>query len=122
MDAFFVGRQLIKAATSVAANYRAACRSRSPAEFSAIIGKVAEEADESELWLDFTIAADIVADSEARRLFAESGQLTAIFTRSRDTAKANLAARRRAGTASMLAILAILAILAMNCGPPFGPS
>ena len=94
MDAFVIGRQLVGAATSVVANYRAACRSRSPAEFAAIIGKVAEEADESELWLDLTIAAGIVTDKEARRLFAESGQLTAIFTSSRDTAKANLSARR----------------------------
>jgi four helix bundle protein len=47
-----MGRQLLKAGTSVAANYRSACRSRSHAEFTARIGVVLEEADESELWLE----------------------------------------------------------------------
>jgi len=47
-----MGRQLLKAGTSVAANCRSACRSRSHVEFTARIGVVLEEADESELWLE----------------------------------------------------------------------
>src|SRR4029077_11051126 len=47
-----MGRQLLKAGTSVAANYRSACRSRSHVEFAARIGVVLEESDESELWLE----------------------------------------------------------------------
>ena len=89
IDAEIVGRQLIKAATGVAANYRAACRARSRAEFIAKIGVVAEEADESQFWLDITVALPIVADAESRRLLAEASELTAIVTASRNTAKAN---------------------------------
>ena len=52
-------RQLAKAATSVAFNYRASCRARSHAEFTAKIGLVAEEADESQGWLEFIEAANL---------------------------------------------------------------
>ena len=50
-----VGRQLSRAATGVAANYRAACRSRSDAEFAARIGVVLEEADEAAFWFEVVI-------------------------------------------------------------------
>jgi four helix bundle protein len=50
-EAADIGRQLSRAATAVAANYRAACRSRSDAEFAARVGVVLEEADESAFWL-----------------------------------------------------------------------
>ena len=46
------GSQLIRCGTSVAANYRAACRARSKAEFVAKIGLVEEEADESAFWME----------------------------------------------------------------------
>ena len=61
-----VKRQLAKSATSVAANYRAACRARSHAEFTARIGMVAEEADESSFWLDFIAAASLVSAPQPR--------------------------------------------------------
>src|SRR3954447_24860905 len=51
-DAQVMGKQLLRSGTSVAANYRAACRGRSRAEFVARIGIVAEEADESVFWLE----------------------------------------------------------------------
>jgi four helix bundle protein len=54
-DAADIGRQLTRAATAVAANYRSACRSRSNAEFAARIGVVLEEADESAFWLETSI-------------------------------------------------------------------
>jgi four helix bundle protein len=91
IDAQVVGRQLIKAATSVAANYRAACRSRSSADFVSKISVVCEEADESEFWIDIMIASDILVHPDARRLLHEADQLTAIATASRTTAKANIA-------------------------------
>jgi len=47
-----LANQLARSATSVSANYRAACRGRSPAEFSSKLGTVAEEADESVHWLE----------------------------------------------------------------------
>jgi four helix bundle protein len=90
LDAVVVAKQLIKSATSVAANYRAACRTRSPADFVSKISVVAEEADESEFWLELTLESGIVTDAKVRSLLKESGELTAIFTASRDTAKRNL--------------------------------
>ena len=52
--------------TSVAANYRAACKARSHAEFVAKIGIVLEEADESKFWLDFLVQTSIVSEAAAR--------------------------------------------------------
>src|ERR1700746_225278 len=51
-DTQVLGKQLLRCRTSVAANYRAVCRARSKAEFVARMGIVAEEADESVLWLE----------------------------------------------------------------------
>lgn len=96
LDGEVVGRQLIKSGTSVAANYRAACRSRSPSDFVGKISIVCAEADESQFWLDITMAAEILDDPETKRLFQESSELTAIATASRNTAKANLARTRGA--------------------------
>ena len=62
-------RQLAKAATSVALNYRASCRARSHAEFTAKIGLVAEESDESLGWLDFIEAAGLISNEEMKRLY-----------------------------------------------------
>jgi len=90
LDADIVGRQLVKAASSVAANYRSACRARSPADFVSRISVVCEESDASQFWLDIAIASDIADTSEARGLLAESSELTAIATASRKTAKSNL--------------------------------
>ena len=69
---YVVGRQLIKAATATAANYRAACRSRSPADFISRISVVSEEADESQFWLDIAVEVELTSGSEARRLLAEA--------------------------------------------------
>jgi four helix bundle protein len=90
MDGYVVGKQLIKPATSTAANYRAACRSRSRNDFASKIAVVNEEADESQFWLEVTIAAGMVAGGEAERLLAEASELTAIFTKSRSTVKRNM--------------------------------
>jgi len=89
LDAVVVAKQLIKS-TSVAANYRAACTTRSPADFVSRISVVAGEADESEFWLELTLDAQIAPAERVRALLRESGELTAIFTASRDTAKRNL--------------------------------
>ena len=71
VDALVVARQLIKSATSVAANYRAACRTRSPADFVSKISVVAEEADESEFWLELTLDAQIGQAEKARPLLKD---------------------------------------------------
>jgi four helix bundle protein len=82
-----IGKQLLRSGTSVAANYRAACRARSRAEFIAKIGIVLEEVDESVLWLEMLIDLGILKKGRLDQLLSEARQLTAIFTASRQTAK-----------------------------------
>jgi four helix bundle protein len=88
-EATDIGRQLSRAATGVAANYRAACRSRSDAEFAARIGVVLEEADESAFWLEI-LTDDGVSTQRALGLLDEANQLTAIFAASSITARRRL--------------------------------
>ena len=71
----------------MAFNYRASCRARSHAEFTAKIGLVAEEADESQGWLEFIEAAKLIVSNELTRLAGESQELAAIFSASAGTAR-----------------------------------
>jgi four helix bundle protein len=89
-----IKRQLTKAATSVDMNYRASCRARSHAEFTAKIGLVAEEADESASWLDLTEQAKLVTSDLLPRLQKEGHELEAIFPASAGTARRNARSRR----------------------------
>jgi len=82
-----LGKQLLRCGTSVAANYRAACRARSKAEFVAKMGVVVEEADEAILWLELLTESGIVPPEKAELLLKEAHELTAIFTASRRTAR-----------------------------------
>ena len=82
-----LGRQLLRAATSVGANYRAACRARSQADFVSKIGVVEEEADESGYWLELLLEAAIGDGAEVTRLLKVANELTAIFTASGRTAR-----------------------------------
>ena len=82
-----IGDQLFDAASSVAANYRAACRGRSKAEFIAKIGIVVEEADESEYWLIFAGKAGLADGRTHEGLLNEATELLAIFAASQITAK-----------------------------------
>src|SRR5262249_19730825 len=86
-DAQIMGKQLLRSGTSVAANYRAACRARSKAEFVAKIGVVLEEADESALWIELLGDSGVVKKEQLDKLLNEARQLTAIFTASRETAR-----------------------------------
>lgn len=88
-EGFVIKKQIIKAGTSVAANYRAACRSRSSAEFIAKIGIVEEESDETGFWLELLEESGIMKKSDVAKLLDESNQLTAIFSASRKTSKMN---------------------------------
>ena len=85
-DAQILGKQLIRAATSVAANYRAACRARSNAEFVAKIGIVLEEADEAQFWLEMLEESEIVRAELLVNLKQEAAELTAILTSIRKSA------------------------------------
>jgi four helix bundle protein len=72
-------RQVIRSATSVGANYRAACRARSKAEFEAKLHIVLEEADECVYWLELLIALEFVSQQAALPVRQEASELTAIF-------------------------------------------
>ncbi len=91
-----IGHQLSDAATSIAANYRAACRARSSAEFAARIGVVLEEADESLFWLEVLLEREAGEPSLRRALLSEANELTAIFAASTITARATAAREREA--------------------------
>jgi len=82
-------RQLVRCATSIGANYRAACRARSQADFVSKVGVVEEEADESAYWLEFLIEAKAVKGDTVTRLLKEANELTAIFAASEKTARGN---------------------------------
>jgi four helix bundle protein len=82
-----IGGQLIRAATSVGANYRAACRGRSKREFIAKLGIVEEEADESAYWMEMLVDAGMVTETKVRRLINEANELVAITAASYMTAK-----------------------------------
>jgi four helix bundle protein len=66
--------------TSIGANYRAACRSRSRAEFAAKLGIVAEEADETVYWLELLRDAKFIPEGTLSKLLKEANELSAIFT------------------------------------------
>ncbi len=87
-DAQVLGKQVLRCGTSVAANYRAACRARSRAEWVAKIGVVVEEADESVFWLEMLVDCEIVKRERLRDLLAEAHELSAIFTASQHSARA----------------------------------
>ncbi len=74
-EAQVLGKQLLRSATSTAANYRAACRARSKAEFIAKLGIVVEEADESAFWLELFEETKITADKRLQILLAEATEI-----------------------------------------------
>jgi four helix bundle protein len=82
-----LGKQLLRSATSVGANYRAACRARSRADFISKITIVEKEADESLFWLELLYESNIGQGEIISRLMDEAKELTAIFTTSGQTAK-----------------------------------
>ncbi len=84
-----IGNQILRSGTSVGANYRAAGRSKSRADFVAKIGNVVEEIDETQFWLDLLADSGIVAAARLAPLRGEAAELAAIFTASRNTAKRN---------------------------------
>ena len=86
-EARILGRQVLRSGTSVAANYRAVCRARSKAEFTAKLGVVVEEADETIFWLELLVKSEIVPEEKIHSLMNEANELLAIFAASRHTAR-----------------------------------
>ena len=89
--------QLARAATGVAFNYRATCRARSHTEFTARMGVVAEEADESQGWLEFVKEAQLLSSDSLVRLTGEATELAAIMSAAYGTARYNERKKRRRG-------------------------
>ena len=84
-----IANQIMRSATSVGANYRAACRARSRAEFISKIGVVEEEADETAFWLELIIESKIRRAKQIAPLSDEANELVAITAASRKSAIAN---------------------------------
>jgi four helix bundle protein len=82
-----IGGQLLRAGTSVGANYRSSCRARSTADFIAKMGIVEEETDESLYWMELLIEAGIVKPENLESLMKEGDELLAITVASINTAK-----------------------------------
>ncbi|HEY5503974.1 MAG TPA: four helix bundle protein [Sedimentisphaerales bacterium] len=82
-----IGNQLVRSATSVGANYRAACRARSKTEFAAKLGIVEEEADESAYWIEILIEAGMVPQNRVTEMLCEANELVAIVVASLNTVK-----------------------------------
>lgn len=87
VEAKVIGNQLLRSGTSVASNYRAACRARSRAEFISKIGIVVEEADETVFWLELLIEGKIADPRSVDPVLNEATELLAIFSASRSTAR-----------------------------------
>ena len=75
--------QLLRSGTSVYANYRAACRARSKAEFFSKLSIVVEEADETEMWLDLVITSKVNESDLAKALYNESLEILKIMSKAR---------------------------------------
>lgn len=87
-----VSHQLVKSATSVAANYRSTCRARSRAEFIAKMGIVVEEADETVFWLE--LVREVFPREDHDPLLREARELLAIFSSSQRTLRRNTKMRK----------------------------
>lgn len=86
-EARVIGKQILRSGTSVGANYRAACRSRSKAEFISKMSIVLEEADETVFWLELLCQAEITSAIKTEGLLTEANELTSIFVSSLRTSK-----------------------------------
>ena len=84
-EARIVGKQLLRSSSSVGANYRAACRARSQAEFSSKISIVIEEADESVFWMEVMIDAGILQQQEINNLIVEGNEILKVVSSARKT-------------------------------------
>ncbi|MGB6045033.1 MAG: four helix bundle protein [Pirellulales bacterium] len=82
-----IGRQLLRSGTSVGANYRAACRARSDAEFRSKMGIVEEESDESIYWMELLIEAEYVQQDLLDDLMTEANEILAMTVQSIKTSR-----------------------------------
>ncbi len=85
-----IGKQLLRSGTSVGANYRAACRAKSTADFVSKLGTVEEEADECGYWMELLVQAELVNKDQLSPLIQEAHELAAIVVASIKTARSQL--------------------------------
>jgi four helix bundle protein len=91
-----IGRQLLRAASSVGANYRAVCRAKTDSDFIYKLGVCIEESDEAGYWVEILVEAEIIPASQGRDLIREADELTRILVASRETVRARVRRRRTA--------------------------
>lgn len=84
-EARIIGKQLLLSSSSVGANYRAACRARSQAEFHSKISIVVEEADESIFWMEVLIEAEVVQKPQIITLMNEANEILKVTSSARKT-------------------------------------
>lgn len=89
-----IGLQLLRSATSVGANYRAACRGRSRAEFCAKLGIVEEEADECVYWLELVMESGLLKRSLVENLHVEATEILKMVVASIRTARSSPRSQR----------------------------
>lgn len=81
-----LANQIARSGTSIAANYRSACKGRSKPEFIAKLGIAEEEADETQFWIEMIVEAGLIPESKLQALLQETKEITAIIAASRKTA------------------------------------
>jgi len=86
-EADVLGRQFLRSATSIAANYRSACRARSTSEFIAKLGVAEEEADETLLWLELLMEAKALSEDKGHELCDECEQILRMVVASIKTSR-----------------------------------
>jgi four helix bundle protein len=86
-DSRIIGRQLLRSATSIAANYRAACRARSSAEYYSKLCIVIEECDETLFWFELIESSGFIKSEQLTGLIQETYKLLAVFAKTRKTLK-----------------------------------
>ncbi|MEZ2224899.1 four helix bundle protein [Microcoleus sp.] len=82
MTAQVIGKQLLRSATSVGANYRAACRAKSTADIIAKLGIVEEEGDECLYWMELLVEAEIIPEDRIKSLRQEMNEIVAMIVAS----------------------------------------
>jgi four helix bundle protein len=97
-----VGRQLLRSATSVGANYRAACRAQSRADFAAKLSIVVEETDEALYWLELLEESGMVKKERLAELRKEANELLSIAIASRKTSKQGSDAKENRSSISIV--------------------
>lgn len=84
-----IGRQILRSATSVGANYRAACRAKSTADMIAKLSIVEEEADETLYWLELLVEINLIPEERLKPLMQETDEIVAMIVSSIKTLRQN---------------------------------